>query len=164
MPGQQTVHILPRKHRQLAHLNMLKANFLFCFCFPTMRTMFQLLDVCGHVQYRSLIPFNMCTPAQKRVTVSTDITVRGGAAQHNKSTSTPFSLRFHRRGKWAQRTAGAGQMHRCFAAQQGKKQVSKFKTCQSARGIRSDTRCGLYVSKSQQLSSIVSKFSSKAMV
>ena len=47
----------------------------------------------GKVQYRSQVSFSTCTLAQKRVTVSTDITVRGGAAQVNQhiflSSSSP---------------------------------------------------------------------------
>ena len=41
-------------------------------------------------QYRSQVPFSTCTPAQIRVTVSTDITVRGGAT--HKATSLPAHL------------------------------------------------------------------------
>lgn len=40
------------------------------------------------------------TPAQKRAIVSTGNTVRGGAAQHKKTSSTPVCVRVYRCGKW----------------------------------------------------------------
>ena len=40
----------------------------------------------------SKVPFNTCFPAQKRAIVSTGITVRGGAVQHNKMSSAAFCV------------------------------------------------------------------------
>ena len=53
-----------------------------------------LLTMYGCLIFRPTVPLlrpaQHVSPAQKGVTVSTDIIVRGGAAQGNKSTSTPF--------------------------------------------------------------------------
>ena len=39
------------------------------------------------------VQFNYCTPAQKCAIVSTESIASGGAAQHGKATTTPFSVR-----------------------------------------------------------------------
>ena len=47
----------------------------------------------GHKQ------FSQRTPAQKCAAVTTEINVRGGASQHGKNISAPFSVRVDRQGK-----------------------------------------------------------------